>query len=530
MKRNSKSILSILLATLLMIPGILSAQEANWFNLDLKADGVFGISTEKAYQELLINKKSEPVILAVIDSGVDTTHEDLKSILWVNKLEIAGNNKDDDENGYIDDIHGWNFIGSAKGNVEYDTFELTRLISRDMSRYDGKDSTRIPREDIPAFKMYQKNLREFERLKKVAEINYYTFSGIKETTDSLVLLTGKVSPTIEDFKSLDPASKRQKQLNKLLIAQLGKEKTNFEDFYKKEVKGAFDHFKSQLYYHLNLAYDPRYLVGDNYADSYEKNYGSPDVLGTDANHGTHVAGIIGAKRDNNLGVRGVANKVFVMPIRTVPNGDERDKDVANSIIYAVDNGAKVINMSFGKAYSWDKEAVDKAVQYAMKNDVLMVHAAGNDNKNLDLATNFPNRNYKAGKTAEAWLEVGASDANDNKTLKANFSNYGKTTVDVFAPGVSINSSVPGSLYELNSGTSMAAPVVSGLAALIRSYYPALSAVQVKEIIMKSVVKVDHEVNIMVNGKKENIPFSDLSISGGIVNAYEALKLAETYIQ
>lgn len=401
MKRIKNCIIRIFLLTLLMLPGILNAQEANWFNLDLKADGVFGISTEKAYNEILANKKGEPIILAVIDSGIDTAHEDLKSILWINQLEIAGNNKDDDKNGYIDDINGWNFIGSAKGNVEFDNLELTRIINKDMKRFDGKDSTRIPVEDIPAFRTYQKNLKEFERLKKIAEINYYSFSAIKETTDSLILLTGKLAPNIDDFKAIATTSKRQKQLNKLIIAQLNKEEKTFTDFYKKEIKGAFDHFKNQLYYHLNLAYNPRDIVGDTYSDSYESDYGNNDVTGPDSNHGTHVAGIIGAKRDNNLGIKGVTNHIKIIPIRTVPNGDERDKDVANSIIYAVNNGAKVINMSFGKSYSWDKEVVDKAVQYAMNNDVLIVHAAGNDNKNLDLETNFPNRNYKTGKNSRS---------------------------------------------------------------------------------------------------------------------------------
>jgi subtilisin family serine protease len=287
--------------------------------------------------------------------------------------------------------------------------------------------------------------------------------------------------------------------------------------------------QERIDYHLNLSYDPRAIVGDDYFNDKQYYYGNNDITGPDAKHGTHVSGIIGAVRDNIAGVKGVADHVLLMGLRTVPNGDERDKDVANAIRYAVDNGAKVINMSFGKAYSQDKKAVDDAVKYAMSKDVLLVHAAGNDNKNLNIEANYPNRNYEDGSgMAKAWIEVGASDWKDDETLKAPFSNYGKTAVDVFAPGVKINSTVPGSQYEELSGTSMASPVVTGLAALIREYYPKLSAVQVKDIIMKSVVKIGHNVNVPDGQTTKSLPFADLCISGGVVNAYRALQLADHY--
>jgi subtilisin family serine protease len=241
-----------------------------------------------------------------------------------------------------------------------------------------------------------------------------------------------------------------------------------------------------------------------------------------------VAGIIGAVRTNNLGVMGVANDVMIMSVRTVPTGDERDKDVANAIRYAASNGAKVINMSFGKGYSFDKKAVDDAVRFAMSKDVLIVHAAGNDNKNTEVDNNFPTRVYEDKTEAKGWIEVGASGLKDDETLKASFSNYGKTSVDVFAPGVAINSTTPKSTYGEHDGTSMAAPVVTGLAALIRSYYPKLTAAQVKEIIMKSVVKISHNVVIKDGDTKKEVPFADICVTGGVVNAYNALQLAATY--
>lgn len=292
------------------------------------------------------------------------------------------------------------------------------------------------------------------------------------------------------------------------------------------------YYDAQVKYHLNVEFDPRKdSVGDDYANSYDRNYGNNDITGPDAEHGTHVAGIVGAVRNNDLGIKGVADNVKIMAIRAVPDGDERDKDVANSIRYAVDNGAKILNMSFGKAYSWDKKAVDDAVQYAISKGALLVHAAGNDAKNTEKEDNFPNRLFQdsTGRTmgtATAWIEVGASSWKNNEDLVATFSNFGGKTVDVFAPGVKINSTMPASTYKENDGTSMAAPVVSGLAALIWSYYPQFTAVQIKEIIMNSVTKVDYKVKIKEDGDSKKVNLSDISVSGGVVNAYEAIKLAE----
>ena len=304
--------------------------------------------------------------------------------------------------------------------------------------------------------------------------------------------------------------------------------TSFKDFYAEQIVEGVDHFKSQVEYNLNLDFDPRPIVGDDPNDVKDRFYGNNDVAGPDALHGSHVAGIIAAVRNNNIGINGVADNVVILPIRNTPNGDERDKDVANGIRYAVDNGAKVINMSFGKGYNWDKKIVDDAVKYAVSKDVLLVHAAGNDNKNLDEAQNFPNPEYLDGGVAASWITVGASGWKNDETVKADFSNYGKTKVDVFAPGVNINSTTPGSKYQKLNGTSMAAPVVAGLAGLIRSYYPNLTATEVKDIIMKSVVKVDQVVKVQQGDAVKDIPFADLCISGGIVNAYNALKLAAEY--
>ena len=520
----------------LCAPFFLSAQKTppkplpNWQNLDLKTDGQFGISTEKAYKELLAGKKHVPVIVAVIDGGVDISHEDLKSIIWTNPRETPDNNTDDDKNGYADDVHGWNFIGSAaKGNLQYDNMELTRQLRQDMAKYKYAKLDTLKPNELVKYKEYQKMDLKLNNDIDKAKKNLDNILEFKKIMDGVLKDMGKSNPTFQDWQRYTALTWQVFSVRKAVLENFPEE--GFKEFMEDEIEEPIKQLREQIAYHYNLDFESRDTVGDNYFNSNERNYGNPDIGGPGDKHGTHVSGIIGAIRDNDLGIKGVANDVIIMPIRTVPNGDERDKDVANSIRYAADNGAKVINMSFGKPYSQDKKVVDDAVKYAMSKDVLMVHAAGNDNNNLDTVKVFPNRNYDDGGTAAAWLEVGASGFIDDITLKADFSNYGKNTVDVFAPGMKIRSSVPGSRYKTLSGTSMASPVVAGLAALIRSYYPNLSAVQVKEIIMKTVTKVDHRVEVPYNNKEDKkfkLDFADLCQTGGIVNTYEALKLAAGY--
>jgi subtilisin family serine protease len=523
----------IILAAMAALPGFAIAQteepKANWQNLDLKADGVFGISTEKAYNELLKNKKGQPVIVAVIDGGVDKNHEDLKSVMWVNSKEIAGNGKDDDKNGYVDDVNGWNFLGSSKGSVQYDNLELTRLVRKLQPKYISVvNSTPLTAEERKEYNLYLKLVTDYMEKLQSAQAGQANYTALKKYIDQITTKIGKPEPTAADFNNYNASGEMESKTLKIIKGQL-KEDPSFKKFYT-DLEDGIKYFDTQLKYNLNLEFDSRDSVGDNYSNRQERYYGNSDVAGPDADHGTHVAGIIGAVRNNELGIKGVANNVRIMSVRTVPSGDERDKDVANAIRYAVDNGAKVINMSFGKSYSPYKSLVDSAVRYAISKDVLLVHAAGNDGSNIDIENNFPNRNYvdTAGVTMGTfgpWIEVGASSWKNDDELVAGFSNYGKKSVDVFAPGVKINSTVPDSKYKEHEGTSMASPVVAGLAALVRSYYPALTALQVKDIIMNSVTKVDHKVKIKSEGSTKKVDFTDVCISGGVVNAYDALVLA-----
>jgi len=505
---------------------------ANWFNLDYERDGVMGISTEKAYELLLKGKKSTPVIVAVIDGGIDVNHEDLKDVMWINEKDSASTGKDEDGNGYINDKYGWNFQGNANGeNVHYDNLEVTRLVRALEPKYVSVlPSTPMDGEERREFSEYQKMVTYYANKMQEARFGQVSYMGLKRTVDTMLVKMGKEKPTLADFDHYKPEGDFEKMALKIVKKEL-KDEPDFGKFYK-DLEDGVKHFNNQVNYHLNKDFDPRDTVGDDYENSRERYYGNADVTGPDADHGTHVAGIIGAVRDNDIGIKGVADNVRIMAVRAVPDGDERDKDVANSIRYAVENGAKVINMSFGKAFVKDKQVVDDAVRFALENDVLLVHAAGNEGQDNDANPNYPNRNYvdslgiNMGE-AGAWLEVGASSWKNDGDLVASFSNYGRRSVDVFAPGVDIHSTMPGSTYEDQQGTSMASPVVAGLAALIRSYYPQLPATEVKRVIMQSVTRVDQRVKVKgPDGRNMRVSMNEICVTGGIVNAYKALQLAE----
>lgn len=512
------------------VQAVVFGQLPNWQHLDLAKDSVFGVSTEKAYAELLNKKKPVPVIVAVIDSGVDVEHEDLRNNRWKNQAEVP-NGKDDDHNGYVDDEYGWNFIGSRGGNVVYDNFELTRLVRKDKQLFDSLFFTGVPAEYRQQYSTYRALKENFDRQRDQTKQVVAEIAEFKRALAEVLQKMGTTRPALADFQQFQPAGPLEEKVRKAFLYFMEKD-PDFEQVNKQQVEGLYRQYKDRLDYHLNLDFDPRRLVGDDPDNTQQRHYGNNDVKGPDGSHGTHVAGIIGAIRNNGQGMDGIADFVRILPIRVTPNGDERDKDVANAIYYAVDNGAAIINMSFGKPYSPGKKVVDEAVKYAAAKNVLMVHGAGNDSRDLDLADNgfYPNKFY-ADSSGEApnWITVGATHWRDGEQLVAPFSNYGKQAVDVFAPGVRIYSTLPGDQYGFQDGTSMAAPVVTGIAALLKGYYPQLSAVEIKAIILQSVTKVNHPVVLVIGGfPLRRLPFAEICVAGGIVNAYNALKMAATY--
>lgn len=507
----------------------------NWFNLSYKDNATRGVGTEKTYKELLAGKTPDTVIVAVIDGGVDYNHEDLKNVMWHNPGEIPGNKVDDDKNGYVDDIYGWNFIGGANGeNVEHDNLEVTREYRRLKKKFKNKTKEDVAASDTAEYSRFLRIQKDYntryDETKKVFDNIANLRKLNEELKDEVKEKTGKDTVTFEDLQTHHPTSKT---INLYAFLMLPPKKgpafiTTPADWteWNEGIKEGYDAYNSMLEYHLNTDYDPRSIVGDNYEDQTEKYYGNADIKGPDAFHGTHVAGIIAAQRGNNIGIDGVCNAVLIMGVRVVPDGDERDKDVANGIRYAVDNGADIINMSFGKSYGYNKKVVDDAVKYAESKGVLLVHAAGNDNKNNDNTDNFPNARYDGGGTATNWIEVGALSWRSGKNSLAPFSNYGKSNVDVFAPGVDIYSTKPENGYANASGTSMASPVTAGVCAVLKAYYPNLSPADIKRIVETSSDKSMAKKKVIIPGEaKKKAKFSTLCKTGGVVDLYSAVQMA-----
>ncbi|MEO6174655.1 MAG: S8 family peptidase [Flavobacterium circumlabens] len=485
-----------------------------WSHLDLIKDSIPGMSVDKAYAELLQGKTGQKVIVGIVDSGVDIEHPDLQGMIWTNAKEVAGNGIDDDKNGFIDDVHGWNFLG----NAVHENLEMTRVIKK------KDDGSAQYKEALAQYtKKYEEALGGKERIDYLLKAH----KTIKTTLN-------KEKYSIEDLKSITSTDENvinSKEIMSQIFTNVGPTfdpESEFEEYR--------EYVYDQLNYNLNKEYDGRKIVGDNPEDIKDNHYGNNIVFGPDkekALHGTHVAGIIAQIRHNDLGGDGITNNVEILTVRAVPDGDEYDKDIALAIRYAVDNGAKVINGSFGKSFSPHKQWVYDAIKYAAKKDVLIVHAAGNDGSNIDETKNinFPNDaedNVK--EFADNVLTIGAINKAYGENVVAGFSNFGKINVDVFAPGEEIYATVPNNKYKYLQGTSMASPNAAGVAALIRSYYPKLKASQVKHILMDSGVLLPAQVvlgeNPNPNEKPAPVSSSESSKTGKMVNAYNALLMAE----
>lgn len=484
-----------------------------WPHRDLLTTGYPGISLAEAYKALK-GRKAQTVIVGVVDSGVDINHEDLKSIIWTNPKEIPNNGIDDDKNGYVDDVHGWNFLGE----INQDNLEYVRILK--------KGNTSDPD--------YKRAEEKYDKEFKDANEKIELYSQIKERiaqSDALIQKhLGKKEYTEEDLDKIDASSLQllgAVRGMKYLLSNGVSVKETLE-----ELSEGIKHYEDRLKYGLNKEFNPRKVLNDNPDDITDKIYGNNNVIGPTAEgalHGTHVAGIIAAVRHNNIGIDGVADHVRIMPVRTVPDGDEYDKDVALALRYAIDNGAKVINTSFGKEFSPHKEWVYDALKYAAEKDVLIVNAAGNDTKNVDVQLTFPDDNINGKEFTDTMITIGALNYEYNENLVASFSNYGKNNVDLFSPGVQIYATVPENKYKFLDGTSMAAPEVAGVAALIRAYFPKLKAREVKQILMESGLTPTVK-EVLVGGRGEEgeakrMLFSELSKSGKIVNAYNAIILA-----
>ena len=487
------------------------AEKKNWGHADLLSDTIPGMSVDKAYSDIIRNKKGEKVIVAVLDSGMDLDHEDLDDVLWVNKDEIAGNNKDDDNNGYVDDVHGYNFLAESYN----EQLEMARIVDRKLGDADLQAKAKSALDTD-----YQKAIQNKSQYEQILQ-------AVQNADSEVKTFLGKDTYTKKELTQIETQEETMLR-NISILMQMFTIKDSIPEVIS-ELKSGVKHFSDQLNYNLNVDFDGRSLVGDDPYDINDLGYGNgnPNNRVEDESHGTHVAGIIAAERNNGLGANGVANNVAIMSIRAVPNGDEYDKDIALGIRYAVDNGAKIINGSFGKAFSPNADWVYEAIKYAAENDVLFVHAAGNSGDDLDDPNNpnFPNDQINNGpEMADNVITVGALSSQYGSEMVASFSNYGKINVDVFAPGDAIYSTMPNNEYDFQGGTSMAAPAVAGVAALIRSYYPKLTASEVKQIILKSGLTTKSKV-IVAGDASKAMDFQNISKSGKMVNAYNALIMA-----
>ena len=530
--------------SLLLLMNFATAQEAGWHLGTADPDSTIGISATELYTTLLNGRSSETVVVAVIDSGVDVEHEDLQGNVWINDDEIPNNGIDDDKNGYIDDVYGWNFIGGPNGNIGADTYEVTRLYGSLRYKYENADVSKLSKKDKKEYEKYLKYKEEVEKeiekankgLENVAAYEDRLLGGINAIEEAI---DGR-ELSLETLQAIDATDNEVLTMGKNMLLDFlarGEEIIPFDSMrmmIKEDLEGAREYYGGKVKYAYNPDFNPRDIVGDDYSNSEERYYGNNDVEGPDAFHGTHVAGIIGAVRNNDIGIDGVADNVKIMSVRAVPDGDERDKDVANAIRYAVDNGASIINMSFGKGFSWNEKVVEDAIKHAEENDVLLVHAAGNSSQDNDVTDNFPNDDYQGKgflffkgkkKSYKNWIEVGALNYQVGPDLAAPFSNYGQDNVDLFAPGMAIHSTIPDDKYQPAQGTSMASPVVAGVATVLRSYFPSLTAEQVKSILLESSVKQNHEV-YLPGDKSTMVPFSQLSVAGGVVNVEKAVNLAK----
>ena len=517
----------------------LQAQEEfqNWYQQSGDSQFPTGIASEEWYKNAP-SGKPKTIVVAVLDCGVDISHPDLKDNIWINKNEIPGNKIDDDKNGYVDDIHGWNFLGGADGrSVIKESLELTRQYAMEKKQWENVDTDNLKGKKKAAYEEYLKKKEIIDAKRESAQ---EVILQVSETENIVMSALNAAKLELNgdslDIERLEKSDSEEVKVAARILRSVEDQGMPVEsidwliDIAKMQFEEQITASEDDLNYLYNPDYNARTIVGDDYYDFADRSYGNNIVDGEFSMHGTHVSGIIGAVRNNDLGMNGIADHVAIMAVKLVPDGDERDKDVANGIRYAVDNGASVINMSFGKGYSPEKYLVDEAMKYAAKHDVLLVQGAGNEGNNVDNVGSYPNDTYAkkpllGPKRAPNVIAVGALSPDGGEAAVAEFSNYGKKGVDVFAPGVFIYSTIPDSLYEYESGTSMASPVVAGIAALIRSRYPDLSAKQVKEVIMKSTRKLPGEV--IQPGTFDTVSSSELSVSGGMVDVVSAMKLAST---
>jgi subtilisin family serine protease len=516
----------------------------NWFQKDYLQDGLPGISLDKWYKQNKRIPKTNEIIVAVIDTKIDLKHEDLENQIWINTKEIANNGIDDDSNGFIDDLNGWNFLGYSNGDyIKWGNNEFVRIIRKWAQVFKDKTAAQLSKNELNQFKEYERAQLKFGTETKfyknwlrslqyliqvyplVKDTLKYYFPKEDYTNQQLDSLYQKHKINDKSFRSRrDDNDKDLGALIDYMRVSLGSNQNTLKD-----IKDQESQLNSIVNECLNLEFNERHFINDDVfvAKGNNEITNTTKKEHTIENHSTLVSGIIAADRTNDIGIKGVAPHTKIMPLVICSNADEHDNDIAAAIRYAVDNGAKVINMSFGKEFSLYKNRVIDAYKYAEKHDVLLVHAAGNNSFNVDENPYYPSDvDYEnPDEVVDNFITVGSISQKIDSNFVSEFSNYGKKNVDLFAPGDKIYTTTAGNSYAYDSGTSLAAPMVSGTAAMIWSYYPKLTAKEVKQIILESGTAYDIEV-LVPGGEGKKVKFSELSKSGKVLNVYDAMELAK----
>ena len=503
-----------------------------WHWKDLEKDGVHGVSLFKAQQLLIdLKLKPAPIVIAILDGGIDTNHLQIKPLLWNNTKEIPGNHLDDDKNGYVDDLHGWNFLGNAAGqNINKASDEKSRIYHRYKSEFkqDNLDSATWDLKKKQTYKIWQQAAAEIIFTDEDADNLAFIKMARNAVVKMGVILIREIEDsnfTAEKLETYQPVGKltADTKISYLRTLQaLGIDKSNGHQSILDDLNEYISGKEQSAISMDNAPVDLRKnIIQDQYENFKDQYYGNNNITGPNAKHGTHVAGLAAGIVDTIVPNATFINPIRIMGVRVVPDGDEYDKDVALGIRYAVNNGAKIINMSFGKSFSPEQPWVDSAIRYAASKDVLIIHSAGNESYDLNVKSVYPNPYSTVFKDkANNLITVGASsDPIIAESILTDFSNYGNQIVDVLSPGNKIYSSLPNQNYGYLNGTSMSAPILSHIAALIRSYFPKLSAIEVKTILLQSCWKPEDENTLFPIPQKDQAKkLNEMSAEGGIINA------------
>lgn len=530
--------------------------DLDWYNCSFEQDGVYGCEVNKAYEFLKGKKLKKRPLVALIGTGMDVEHEDLKESIWLNKKEKA-DGKDNDKNGWIDDRNGWNFLGGKDGQVMESLMqegdrEFLRLKDKYADYFTGNGEffkvidgkkTKVPApENLSEYSYYKNEVVPESRLAATYggwKIGYI----VQEYAEMFKKELDKKYPehekhTFQEFQTCYDPKAPQDSLRDVAFTLIA---MGFQVYKTEDLDVVYDRFVKTIVSHGKETYEKTLaqmgndgredIVGDNYLDINDSKYGNNVLLTSEAATGTMQAGIVGGKRGNGLGGDGIVDQAEIMCLRvSAGKGEPYLKDMALAIRYAVDHGADVIVLpQQNTLYPENQKAwMSEALRYAEDKGVLVIVPVWELSRDLAKQTFFPNRWMDGSKELTNLMVIASSDKNGNPSMN---SNYGAKELDLFAPGINVYSAYMGDTYKMGTGVGLAAASVAGVAALIKGYYPNLTGTQIRNLLIENVTSrkgAEVEKGIIVDGKQAQdlFLFEDLCLSGGILNAYQAIMAAD----